>query len=280
MSPHPPPPPSARPLVIVAILIVFAALTMFGAIGFLFIKQGKPYRAKFEVALGAEALRQRNLPLAEQHFKKATELDPSLIEARRGMADLLTQSKRPSEALRVYEELVTADPGNAGVRIGFAMLLDQVGRYADAERELREARKLSPEDPTVNNNLAYLLAEQNRDLKVALEMAQRAVNARNEDGFIWDTLGWVYYRLKDYKEAEYSLRRAVQLGGTATDAANYHLAMVCLKMKDLKQARTHFNLVPNDSDFGPLAEAALKALMAGTPVADEIKPTKNVVKQQ
>jgi Flp pilus assembly protein TadD len=37
------------------------------------------------------------------------------------------------------------------------------------------------------------------------------VDARPDDGFIVDSLGWVYYRLKDYDKAVESLERAVVL---------------------------------------------------------------------
>ena len=42
-------------------------------------------------------------------------------------------------------------------------------------------------------------------------MIQRAVEQRQDDGYIVDSMGWVLYRLGDYEEAVQHLERAVEL---------------------------------------------------------------------
>jgi len=42
-------------------------------------------------------------------------------------------------------------------------------------------------------------------------MIRRAVEQRPDDGYIVDSLGWAYYRIKNYDEAMKQLERAVEL---------------------------------------------------------------------
>ena len=48
-------------------------------------------------------------------------------------------------------------------------------------------------------------------LEKAQKMIERAVELRPRDGYIVDSLGWVLYRLGDYKAAVVKLERAVAL---------------------------------------------------------------------
>jgi len=42
-------------------------------------------------------------------------------------------------------------------------------------------------------------------------MIRRAVDQRPDDGYIVDSLGWAYYRIRNYDEAVKQLERAVEL---------------------------------------------------------------------
>ena len=53
--------------------------------------------------------------------------------------------------------------------------------------------------------------EKNRNLEQALEMIKKAVAQRPHDGYITDSLGWVYYQFGRYQDAVPELERAVEL---------------------------------------------------------------------
>jgi Flp pilus assembly protein TadD len=74
----------------------------------------------------------------------------------------------------------------------------------------------------VLNYLGYSWVEQGVNLEQAKAMIEKAVELRPRDGYITDSLGWVLYRLGDYKGAVTWLERAVALvPGDAT--INDHL---------------------------------------------------------
>jgi tetratricopeptide (TPR) repeat protein len=63
----------------------------------------------------------------------------------------------------------------------------------------------------VLNYLAYTWVERREHLDEALKMLQTAVDARPEEGFIVDSLGWAHYQLGHYPDAVKYLERAVAL---------------------------------------------------------------------
>ncbi len=88
---------------------------------------------------------------------------------------------------------------------------ERTDRWDLAEADFRRALELNPDQPQVLNYLGYGLVEQRIKFDEALDMIQRAVAARPEDGYITDSLGWVYYRLGRYEEAVEPMERAVAL---------------------------------------------------------------------
>ncbi len=88
---------------------------------------------------------------------------------------------------------------------------ERTERWPEAEEDFLFALELQPEQPFVLNYLGYSWVDQGLNLEQAQEMLHRAVDARPDDGFIVDSLGWVYYRLKEYEKAVESLERAVVL---------------------------------------------------------------------
>ena len=88
---------------------------------------------------------------------------------------------------------------------------ERAKEWQNAEKDFLQALKLSPEQPFVLNYLGYSWVDQGVKLGRAKKMIRRAVELRPNDGYIVDSLGWVLYRLGDYREAAKNLERAVVL---------------------------------------------------------------------
>lgn len=88
---------------------------------------------------------------------------------------------------------------------------EQTDDWSGAESDFRYALELDPENPNILNYLGYGLVEQRKNLDEALDMIERAVAARPDDGYITDSLGWVFYRLGRFEEAVVPMERAVEL---------------------------------------------------------------------
>ncbi len=89
--------------------------------------------------------------------------------------------------------------------------LERLDRWDEAEADFRRALELQPDQPLVLNYLGYSLVELRRNLDEALGMIEKAVDARPDDGYITDSLGWVLYRLGKFDQAVPHMERAVEL---------------------------------------------------------------------
>ena len=100
-------------------------------------------------------------------------------------------------------------------------------------------------------------AEAGTRLDEALELATRAI-ALNEAGHIYDTLGWVYYRLGRYQESLKALQAARREIGD--DPVIFtHLGDVLVALKEYSRAREAYRqaleLAPGDPDLQRKLEA-------------------------
>ncbi|MBT3534468.1 MAG: tetratricopeptide repeat protein [Rhodospirillaceae bacterium] len=88
---------------------------------------------------------------------------------------------------------------------------ERAKQWPAAEADFLKALELRPEEPRVLNYLGYSWIDQGVHLDRARGMIEKAVSKRPNDGYVVDSLGWVFYRLGRYEEAVKHLERAVEL---------------------------------------------------------------------
>ncbi|HTA47625.1 MAG TPA: DUF3857 domain-containing protein [Bryobacteraceae bacterium] len=200
-----------------------------------------------------------------ESLKKEIELHPDSETAYLPLVEEETKGGSKADAIATLQSLVKVAPGNTRGRLVLLSLLTSEKRYSDAaavaqagldlspkderlqfsliEALLRDgkkdegsaaARKLgdSPEGAGLLNDIAWVLAETNTDLPLALDDAQRYTemvegeskdvklasvgveDLRRVDSIdrVWDTLGWVYFRMGETVKAEKYISAAWKLG--------------------------------------------------------------------
>ena len=88
---------------------------------------------------------------------------------------------------------------------------ERAKQWDAAEADFLKALELRPNEPRVLNYLGYSWIDRGVNLERARTMIEKAVSKRPEDGYVVDSLGWVFYRLGRYEEAVKYLERAVEL---------------------------------------------------------------------
>ena len=88
---------------------------------------------------------------------------------------------------------------------------ERIGNWEEAERDLLESLKILPDQPYVLNYLAYSWVEKKLNIEKSLNMLLKANDLRKNDGYITDSVGWAYYMIGDYINAEKFLKKAVEL---------------------------------------------------------------------
>ncbi len=184
--------------------------------------------------------------------REAVKIAPNDPQANEALGALLLGKKRYNEALPYLESAAKSDNSQGSqARLGSTYLrLGQVEKGTAILQKVVEADST----PMVLNNIAYDFAEANANLPQALEYAQRAVdeeeteshsmelaNLLSEDlastqrlGYLWDTLGWIHFRLGHLERAESYIRASWTLSqfGVVGD----HLGQVYEQQKKTEEA--------------------------------------------
>ena len=84
-------------------------------------------------------------------------------------------------------------------------------RFKKSDQDLLRSLEINPDEPHVLNYLAYSWLERNHNINKAMTMLKKAYSQRKNDPYIIDSIGWAYYLIGDYVEAEKLLRKAVQI---------------------------------------------------------------------
>jgi tetratricopeptide (TPR) repeat protein len=154
----------------------------------------EPDNARLMLVQGRTALRAGDPKMAEASFKRAIELDASLLPAYEQLAALYQILGRLDETIETYKAALVTSPDSPKLNQFVAVLYERSGNIDVAIQYYEKAISLDPGLGQAKNNLAYLLAEQERDLDRALDLAQSAKALMPESPNAADTLGWVLFK--------------------------------------------------------------------------------------
>ncbi len=154
-------------------------------------------------------------------------------------------------AMRDFRTLARHDK-NPGPMLNLASVAASKMGDAEASRKyLEEAFRSAPGDPGVLNNMAYSLADRNRDLPQALGYARKALKLAPQP-FVQDTVGYVLFRMGRYDRAESYFSQAYKANFRDPEFL-YHMGLNEAKLgkKDkaetlLRKAVTSGKLTPDE----------------------------------
>lgn len=152
------------------------------------------------------------------------------------MASLWAEFRRWDRCLEAAEKALKASPlRTVNLMLQQANALDQLNRHSEAITVLRQALVLDPQHPTVQNNLGYLLLEENKNLGEAARLIESSVRQEPDNGSVQDSWGWVLFKQGKYVEAEKALRKAAELSPFSPEVRK-HLGEVLLKLERPREA--------------------------------------------
>lgn len=112
---------------------------------------------------------------------------------------------------------------------------ERIGNEKKADEDLLKSLEINPDEPHVLNYLAYSWLERNYKIDFAIDMLEKAYAQRKNDPYIIDSIGWAYYLIGDYIEAEKLLRKAVKIM-PADPIVNDHYGDILWKLGRKTQA--------------------------------------------
>jgi len=155
------------------------------------------------------------------------------------------ETDKPDSAAIIYEKALQKFPDDAAILGFYGSTLQQLEKYEQALPLLIKSHKINPDNLNVIysltlvyeslqqseqtdslyeasiqqfpnnamllNNFSYSLSERNIRLEEALDMVKKALEIEPNNGAYLDTIGWIYYKLKNYNEAEKFIKQAIKV---------------------------------------------------------------------
>ncbi len=148
---------------------------------------------------------------------------PKDISLREALASMYLRQGLNASVIEFYdgEVLLAADKSHWRSFYLRGIAYEKLDMWDKAERDLLVAYELVPNDADVLNHLGYSWVIRGQNLQEAFELLKRAVELRNDDGAIMDSLGWAYYHLGDYDASVIYLERAVALSPQVSEILDH-----------------------------------------------------------
>lgn len=127
-------------------------------------------------------------------------------------ATLLDEQKSYKKAATMLTGAVEKFPGNTQLRFFLGTMYDRLGNTQETIAQLNKVLEIDKNHIQALNYLAYTYAELGQNLDQAFEFVNRALELQPGDGYIMDTMGWLYFKKGDnesaikYLEAAYNAK--------------------------------------------------------------------------
>ncbi len=120
-----------------------------------------------------------------------------------------TQAYQSAEA--ALKDGLEVEPNNGRLWFRLGVVYDKWGRKEDSIATMKQVLQIEPENANALNYLGYTYADLGMNLDEAEALIIRALKQKPNDGYITDSLGWVYYKKGQYEKAVRILERAAEL---------------------------------------------------------------------
>ncbi|MDJ0849242.1 MAG: tetratricopeptide repeat protein [Myxococcota bacterium] len=194
---------------------------------------------------------------ADRAYQKAAELDPELASAWAGLGSLAAHGNDLAKAVEYFDKAAELAPQTSLYAYSAGQLAFASGDVAGAERRLREVVRRFPGHAGSRNDLAWILAEQGKELDYALELAEEAQRL-DPSPDVLDTLGWVRLKRGEPSAAVAALEQAVEARADSP-SIRYRLGLALSKSGNPDRAREMLQAAVAAGAF-PEAQAARREL--------------------
>ena len=169
------------------------------------------------------------------------------------IANFYKNSKNYENAIKHYTEIITSLSDESEIKSDLLYRrggsYERLGNYKKADEDLLSSLRINPDDAYVLNYLAYSWLERDHQIDEAFEMLKKAYELRSNDPYIIDSIGWAFFLIDNYTEAEKYLKRAVELM-PEDPTVNDHYGDILWQLDRKIQARYFWNnvLIFDDTD--------------------------------
>ena len=131
------------------------------------------------------------------------------------IANFYKNSKNYEKAVEYYSEIISILDKDSEIKSELlyrrGSSYERLKNFKKSDEDFINSLNIDPDNAYVLNYLAYSWLERDHKIDQAMEMLKIAYSIKNDDPYIIDSIGWAYYLIDNYIEAEKYLKRAVEL---------------------------------------------------------------------
>lgn len=119
--------------------------------------------------------------------------------------------KQYEDAEKILKKAIEIDGDNTRLHFRLGVIYDKWGKKTASIEQMKTVIRLDPEDANALNYLGYTYADLGENLDEAERLIKEALRLKPDDGYIIDSLGWVYFKQELFEKAVKFLEKAVSL---------------------------------------------------------------------
>jgi tetratricopeptide (TPR) repeat protein len=198
-------------------------------------RDGKLYDVR--IRLGALYFyKLKKIDQALEQGELARQIDNQRPEAYLFNGLVLYEEDRFEEAAQIFVAGIEKNPKTPDLHFHLGATYDKLNRFDDLVKQMEKTIALDSNHANALNYLGYTYAEKGIHLNEAIDLINRALAIRPDDGYFVDSLGWAYYKKGKIQEALEALNRAVSLV-PEDPVIHEHLGELYLKQNRLDLAK-------------------------------------------
>lgn len=141
-----------------------------------------------------------------------------------------------------------------------AIVMDKLGNKDEVLGNLKKSIEINSSWAESLNYLGYTYAELGVSLSEAEELIKKALKLKKDDGFIMDSLGWVYFKMGNYKQALKWIEKAHKIEKKDPTILE-HLGDILLKLKKKRKAVKFYKKAVEADPENEIIKEKLKELL-------------------
>jgi tetratricopeptide (TPR) repeat protein len=156
------------------------------------------------------------------------------------LGNVYRKSGRNEDAVNLYKKFLEANPKSETIYYSLGVTYYLIDREQDSIDTMRKLIEINPKHSDALNFVGYSYAEKGENLDEAEALIRKALALAPNKGYILDSLGWVYYKKRNYPEAIRLLKQAAALQSD-DPAILEHLGDAYRDMGDTASALEYYN---------------------------------------
>lgn len=179
--------------------------------------------------------------VATKLMKEAIDRTPEEIDYYLVLGTIYVDMSSYAKAIAIFQDGLKRQPDHDRLHFRLGIAYDKSGDKEGCIREMKHVIRIKPAHVEALNYLGYTYVELETKLDEAEDLIRQALKFKPNDGYITDSLGWLFYKQGRYKEAVSTLEKAVKL--SAEDSVILeHLGDAYLKVDDSHNALKYYKM--------------------------------------